>query len=153
MSRQNAWTLPCSVAHPLPSSLLRGFATLVSSVIIFTSRVALLTPFSALQMGEVIALHEIEPSWNVHASFLKYHRTSALELDALRSSHPVQMICEDVSEDAVTQSLYVLTLLQPMTRWLTSHRLFSDAISYEKGSAVLKMLSQVIGEDAFICGT
>jgi aminopeptidase N len=30
---------------------------------------------------------------------------------------------------------------------------FSDAISYEKGSAVLKMLSQVIGEEAFIRGT
>ncbi|ORY74296.1 hypothetical protein BCR35DRAFT_281272 [Leucosporidium creatinivorum] len=87
----------------------------------------------ATLMGEVIALHEIEPSWNVHASFLKYHRTSALELDALRSSHPVQMVCEDDSEDAVTQSF--------------------DAISYEKGSAVLKMLSQVIGEEAFIRGT
>lgn len=71
----------------------------------------MLTPLSTLQMGEVIALHEIEPSWNVHASFLKYHRSSALELDALRSSHPVQAVCEDDSEDAVTQSLYVVVLL------------------------------------------
>ena len=36
---------------------------------------------------------------------------------------------------------------------LTSRATRSDAISYEKGAAVLKMLSDIIGQDNLIKGT
>lgn len=58
-----------------------------------------------LQMGEVIVLDEIHPTWRVHSSFMKYHRNSAVDLDALESSHPVQMECKGDSEEAIAQSL------------------------------------------------
>lgn len=104
-------------------------------------------------MGEVIALNEIYPSWDVHSSFLKYHRNSALDLDALQSSHPVQLECSNDSEEAIAQSLSVelFALVAHMLTRLGCH-LDSDAISYEKGSAVLKMLSDVIGQDTFLKG-
>jgi hypothetical protein len=73
-------------------------------------------------MGEVIVLNEIRPSWNVHSTFLKFHRTAALELDALRHSHSVQMVCVNDSEDAITQSLCV-------ARSLRSERPFTQCSS------------------------
>lgn len=109
--------VPSATAQLILSSypIRRGFATLVSAAAP-TRRVPALTSRSPPQMGEVIALNEIQPSWNVHASFLKYHRTAALELDSLRSSHPVQMASADDSEDAVTQSLYDLRLVDAWHR-------------------------------------
>jgi aminopeptidase 2 len=56
-------------------------------------------------MGEVIVLDEIHPTWRVHSSFMKYHRNSAVDLDALESSHPVQMECKGDPEEAIAQSL------------------------------------------------
>ncbi|BGP38537.1 Aminopeptidase 2 mitochondrial [Rhodotorula kratochvilovae] len=85
----------------------------------------------ATLIGEVVAINVIEPSWNVHSSFIKYHRSDALRVDALRSSHPIHLACKHESE--VPQTF--------------------DHISYEKGSAVLKMLMEVIGEDRFLAGT
>ncbi|GAA5852393.1 hypothetical protein JCM9279_001187 [Rhodotorula babjevae] len=85
----------------------------------------------ATLIGEVVAINVIEPSWNVHASFIKFHRSDALRLDALRSSHPIHLACKHESE--VPQSF--------------------DHISYEKGSACLKMLMEVIGETSFLAGT
>ncbi|GAA6054207.1 hypothetical protein JCM3770_001392 [Rhodotorula araucariae] len=85
----------------------------------------------ATLIGEVVALNVLEPSWNVHSSFIKFHRSDALRVDALRSSHPVHLACKHECE--VPQTF--------------------DHISYEKGSAVLKMLMEVIGEDRFLAGT
>ena len=56
-------------------------------------------------MGEVLVLDAIEPTWNVHSQFIKFHRTSALQLDALRHSHPVEMSSKDDSEAAIGQTL------------------------------------------------
>ncbi|KPV76431.1 uncharacterized protein RHOBADRAFT_3200, partial [Rhodotorula graminis WP1] len=85
----------------------------------------------ATLIGEVVAINVIEPSWNVHSSFIKFHRSDALKLDALRSSHPIHLVCNHESE--VPQTF--------------------DHISYEKGSAVLKMLVEVISESRFLAGT
>lgn len=38
---------------------------------------------------------QIEPSWKAPAEFIAGHLTSALTLDALRSSHPIEMSCPD----------------------------------------------------------
>ncbi|KAK4704663.1 hypothetical protein P7C70_g1541, partial [Phenoliferia sp. Uapishka_3] len=83
-------------------------------------------------MGEVVVLDQIEPSWNVRSTFIKFRRAAALKLDSLRSSHPVEMRCPDDAEDTISQIF--------------------DAISYEKGSAILRMLSNLIGEDVFMRG-
>ncbi|GAA5919724.1 hypothetical protein JCM1841_000771 [Sporobolomyces salmonicolor] len=85
----------------------------------------------ATLIGEIIVVNELQPTWNVHSAFLKFHRSSALQLDALRSSHPVKMVCGHESE--ISQSF--------------------DHICYEKGCAVLKMLMSVIGEKMFLEGT
>ncbi|GAA6011348.1 hypothetical protein JCM10207_008309 [Rhodosporidiobolus poonsookiae] len=85
----------------------------------------------ATLMGEVVAINHIRPDWNPHIEFLKTHRSAALQLDSLPHSHPIHMCCAHDSEVAQT----------------------FDHISYEKGSAVLKMLMQLIGEDKFLEGT
>ncbi|GAA5855809.1 hypothetical protein JCM8547_000365 [Rhodosporidiobolus lusitaniae] len=83
------------------------------------------------QMGEIVAIEHLHPMWNAHSNFLKSHRTSALPVDALRNSDAVHIPCEHESQVAQT----------------------FDHISYEKGSAVLKMLMSLIGEDKFLDGT
>ncbi|GAA5820809.1 hypothetical protein JCM10212_002096 [Sporobolomyces blumeae] len=85
----------------------------------------------ATLVGEVLIVNKLYPDWNVHSAFLKFHRSPALQLDSLRSSHPVKMACGDESE--VSQSF--------------------DVICYQKGCAVLKMLMSVIGEERFLAGT
>ncbi|KAL8278732.1 hypothetical protein RQP46_008801 [Phenoliferia psychrophenolica] len=87
----------------------------------------------ATLMGEVIVIDKIEPSWNSRTKFIKFRRTAAMALDALRSSHPVRMECADDAEETISQIF--------------------DAVSYEKGSAILHMLSHLIGDDAFVRGT
>ncbi|GAA5953426.1 hypothetical protein JCM10213_003080 [Rhodosporidiobolus nylandii] len=82
-------------------------------------------------IGEVVAVEHLYPEWNPHSSFIKAHRSAALQVDALRHSHPVHMCCKHESE--VTQTF--------------------DHISYEKGSAVLKMLMSLIGANKFLEGT
>ncbi|GAA6003219.1 M1 family metallopeptidase [Rhodotorula paludigena] len=85
----------------------------------------------ATLIGEIVAIRTLEPSWNVDASFIKFHRSTALQIDALRGSHPIHLLCKHETE--IAQNF--------------------DHISYEKGSAVLKMLCDVIGEERFLAGT
>ncbi|SCZ87979.1 BZ3500_MvSof-1268-A1-R1_Chr2-1g04106 [Microbotryum saponariae] len=84
----------------------------------------------ATLVGEVLMLDEIEPSWRVHSGFVKQELAEALRLDALPSSHPIQVPCPDEA---------------------TIGQIF-DAISYYKGASVLKMLSNFIGQERFIRG-
>ncbi|SCV74094.1 BQ2448_6526 [Microbotryum intermedium] len=84
----------------------------------------------ATLMGECLMIDRLEPAWNVHASFISEHLGRALKLDAMRSSHPIEVRVPD--EAAISQAF--------------------DAISYSKGASVLKQLCQWIGEDKFIEG-
>ncbi|GAA5976923.1 hypothetical protein JCM10908_005680 [Rhodotorula pacifica] len=84
----------------------------------------------ATLMGEVIIPDRIEPSWRVHSAFIKQHLARALSLDALRSSHPIEMPCPD--EDTIQQIF--------------------DALTYSKGASCLKMLSNFVGEEKFLKG-
>ena len=54
---------------------------------------------------------------------------SALSLDSLRSSHPVEVRVDP------NNAVEIL-----------------DGISYSKGSAVLRMISEYLGEDVFLAG-
>ncbi|GAA6002057.1 hypothetical protein JCM10207_003055 [Rhodosporidiobolus poonsookiae] len=84
----------------------------------------------ATLMGEVIIPDRIEPGWKLHAAFISQHLARALQLDSLRSSHPIEMPCPD---EGTIQQIF-------------------DALTYSKGGSCLKMLSNWVGEAAFLRG-
>lgn len=70
------------------------------------------------------------PEWKVWESYVTDNLQSALSLDSLRSSHPIEV---------------------PVKRADEVNQIF-DAISYSKGSCVLRMISTYLGEDVFMQG-
>ena len=76
------------------------------------------------------ACNKFFPQWNIWQSYVNGDLQSALSLDSLRSSHPVEV---------------------PVQRADEVNQIF-DAISYAKGSCVLQMISKYLGEDVFING-
>lgn len=70
------------------------------------------------------------PEWKVWQSYVTDTLQSALQLDSLRSSHPIEV---------------------PVKRADEVNEIF-DAISYSKGSCVLRMISKYLGEDVFMEG-
>lgn len=74
--------------------------------------------------------NEFYPEWKVWETFVIDTLQGAMGLDGLRSSHPIEV---------------------PVHRAEDINQIF-DAISYSKGSAVLRMISKYIGEDVFIEG-
>jgi aminopeptidase 2 len=77
-----------------------------------------------------LLLARIEPAWKAHSAFISDHLARALNLDALRSSHPIEMDCPD---EATIQQIF-------------------DAVSYSKGGSVLRMLAALLGEEGFLQG-
>ncbi|SCU86799.1 LAMI_0D03642g1_1 [Lachancea mirantina] len=74
--------------------------------------------------------NEFEPEWKVWEQYVADNLQSALTLDSLRSSHPIEV---------------------PVKRADEINQIF-DAISYSKGSSLLRMISKWLGEDVFIKG-
>ncbi|KAK9460950.1 peptidase family M1-domain-containing protein [Lipomyces oligophaga] len=74
--------------------------------------------------------NEFYPDWKVWESYVTDNLQAALRLDGLRSSHPIEV---------------------PVKRADEINQIF-DAISYSKGSCVLRMVSKFLGEDVFIAG-
>ena len=70
------------------------------------------------------------PEWNIWQNFVEDNLQAALGLDSLRSSHPIEV---------------------PVKRADEVNQIF-DAISYSKGSCVLRMISNYLGEDVFLEG-
>lgn len=70
------------------------------------------------------------PEWKVWQTYVTDNLQSALSLDSLRSSHPIEV---------------------PVKRADEVNQIF-DAISYSKGSCVLRMISKYLGEDVFMEG-
>lgn len=70
------------------------------------------------------------PEWKVWESYVIDNLQSALSLDSLRSSHPIEV---------------------PVKRADEINQIF-DAISYSKGSSVLRMISKYLGEETFLEG-
>ncbi|KAF4968813.1 hypothetical protein FSARC_3841 [Fusarium sarcochroum] len=70
------------------------------------------------------------PEWRIWDGYVIDDLRSALGLDSLRSSHPIEV---------------------PVKRADEVNQIF-DAISYEKGSCVLRMISKYLGEDVFLKG-
>ncbi|KAG7660768.1 APE2 [[Candida] subhashii] len=76
------------------------------------------------------ACDSLYPDWKVWESYVSDSLQHALTLDALRASHPIEV---------------------PVKRADEINQIF-DAISYSKGSSLLKMISRWLGEDTFIKG-
>ncbi|EEB05184.1 aminopeptidase Ape2 [Schizosaccharomyces japonicus yFS275] len=70
------------------------------------------------------------PEWKVWEGYVIDNLQSALSLDSLRSSHPIEM---------------------PILHEYEINQMF-DAISYSKGSCVIRMISKYLSEDVFIKG-
>lgn len=70
------------------------------------------------------------PEWKVWEGYVTDTLQGALSLDSLRSSHPIEV---------------------PVKRADEINQIF-DAISYAKGSCVLRMISKYLGEDIFMEG-
>jgi aminopeptidase 2 len=70
------------------------------------------------------------PEWKVWESYVVDNLQRALALDSLRSSHPIEV---------------------PVKRADEINQIF-DAISYSKGSCVLRMISTYLGEETFLEG-
>jgi aminopeptidase 2 len=74
--------------------------------------------------------NEFYPEWKVWQTYVIDNLQGALSLDSLRSSHPIEV---------------------PVKRADEINQIF-DAISYSKGSSVLRMISKYLGEDVFLQG-
>ena len=70
------------------------------------------------------------PEWKIWQGYVTDNYAQALSLDSLRSSHPIEVPVKKADE---------------------INEIF-DAISYSKGSAVLRMLSKYLGEETFMEG-
>ena len=76
------------------------------------------------------ACNKFYPEWKIWQSYVTGDLQSALSLDSLRSSHPIEV---------------------PVKRADEVNQIF-DAISYSKGSCVLRMISTYLGEQTFLEG-
>ena len=76
------------------------------------------------------ACNKFFPEWKIWQSYVTGDLQSALSLDSLRSSHPIEV---------------------PVKRADEVNQIF-DAISYAKGSCVLRMISTYLGEQNFMEG-
>ncbi|RNA29937.1 puromycin-sensitive aminopeptidase [Brachionus plicatilis] len=70
------------------------------------------------------------PNWNIWSLYATDHLYRAFNLDALKSSHPIEV---DVGPPSEINQIF-------------------DSISYCKGSAILRMLNHYVGKDCFIKG-
>jgi aminopeptidase 2 len=70
------------------------------------------------------------PDWKVWEGYVTDNLAGALSLDSLRSSHPIEV---------------------PIKRADEINQIF-DAISYSKGSSVIRMISKYVGEETFMEG-
>lgn len=77
-----------------------------------------------------LAIDHLHPEWQVWPQFINEGFESALTLDALRSSHPIQVPVRDA---------------------LDVNQIF-DAISYLKGCSVIRMLANHLGVETFLKG-
>ncbi|KAG8927425.1 Aminopeptidase 2 mitochondrial [Tulasnella sp. 418] len=84
----------------------------------------------ATLMGEVIIIDKVFPEWKVNTEFINYHLNRALDLDAVRSSHPIEVPVPDANQ---------------------INQIF-DALSYSKAGSVLRMLAAFVGEETFLKG-
>ena len=76
---------------------------------------------------EYLAVDKLFPEWNIWSQFAYMDHSRALELDGLENSHPIEVAVQNPSEIS---------------------EIF-DAVSYSKGSSIIRMLAEYLGEENF----
>jgi len=76
---------------------------------------------------EFLAIDHLFPEWDIWTQFVSSDHDSALELDGLQNTHPIEVEVHDPEEIS---------------------EIF-DAVSYSKGSAILRMLANYLGPNKF----
>mmetsp|Transcript_2671 Transcript_2671/g.10383 ORF Transcript_2671/g.10383 Transcript_2671/m.10383 type:complete len:883 (-) Transcript_2671:311-2959(-) len=76
---------------------------------------------------QTFASDKLHPEWNIWETYVGMEQQRALQLDALRSSHPIQVPIKHAEE---VEEVF-------------------DAISYCKGGSVVRMIYAVLGEEKF----
>jgi len=77
-----------------------------------------------------LATDHLYPEWKIFTSFVYDELQSALNLDSLRSSHPVQV---EINKATEVDQIF-------------------DQISYEKGASIIRMLNACLTEEKFMNG-
>jgi len=72
-------------------------------------------------------VNHLKPEFDIWTQFVADNHIRALELDCLKSSHPIEVPVNNPSE---IQEIF-------------------DDISYSKGASIIRMLHQYIGDDDF----
>jgi aminopeptidase 2 len=80
--------------------------------------------------AELLAWESLNPEWQMWQNYAVGGYQEGLELDANRESHPIEVVVNRASEIG---------------------QIF-DAISYCKGSAVIRMMAELLGVDVFVKG-
>ena len=75
-------------------------------------------------------MHKLYPGWQVHEQFIVDTQNPALLLDALQSSHPIQVPIKHAEE---VEEVF-------------------DLISYQKGASVVRLAYAMLGENCFLDG-
>merc|ERR1719410_1854125 len=76
---------------------------------------------------QTFAADQLHPEWDIWESYVGTEQQRALQLDALRSSHPIQVPIKEAHE---VEEVF-------------------DAISYCKGGSVVRMIYAVLGQEKF----
>ncbi|MDR3571506.1 MAG: M1 family metallopeptidase [Candidatus Pacebacteria bacterium] len=76
---------------------------------------------------EYLAVDHLFPEWDIWTQFLDADFGRALYADGLKHTHPIEVEVHDPAEIAVV----------------------FDAVSYSKGSSIIRMLAEYLGEEAF----
>ncbi|CCW65817.1 unnamed protein product [Phytomonas sp. EM1] len=76
---------------------------------------------------QYMAVNKLFPEWNIFTQFVQTDSSSAMKLDAMQSSHPVEVEVNNAQE---IDDIF-------------------DVISYSKGGSIVRMIIDYIGEDAF----
>jgi puromycin-sensitive aminopeptidase len=76
---------------------------------------------------EYLAIDHLFPEWNIWSQFIYMDHSRALELDGLENTHPIEVTVQNPSEIS---------------------EIF-DAVSYSKGSSIIRMLAEYLGENNF----
>lgn len=82
---------------------------------------------------EYLGTDYAEPTWNIKEHIILYDMHKVMAVDALASSHPLSRREEEVNEPAQISEMF-------------------NTISYSKGAAVLRMLSEFLTEPVFAKG-
>uniref|UniRef100_A0A3B5LZR7 Aminopeptidase n=1 Tax=Xiphophorus couchianus TaxID=32473 RepID=A0A3B5LZR7_9TELE len=82
---------------------------------------------------EYLGVDYVEPTWNIKDYIILYDVQKVFAIDALASSHPLSCKEEEVNMPAQISEMF-------------------NAISYNKGAAVLRMLSEFLSEPVFAKG-